>query len=163
MKNALIGLCTLTNFTASLALILIFGQFISGDRLICLVPVDNSILRILFIIIVLLISLRDLAQIRINMSIRYSGVVYDVENSWTLFMESWIRQTINLYSTLTMLLVILSHPAHDDEGPIDQTMNFTALVILLEIDNILGAIYIKKIEFYDTPKQFEYNQEKLPA
>lgn len=62
-----------------------------------------------------------------------------------------------------MLLVILSHPAHDDEGPIDQTMNFTALVILLEIDNILGAIYNKKIEFYDTPKQFEYNQEKLPA
>lgn len=36
-------------------------------------------------------------------------------------------------------------------------MNFTALVILLEIDNILAALYQKKIDLYEVKELFKYD------
>lgn len=161
MKNGLIALCILTYVTAFMAIFLIFKQFVSGDRLICLVEVDNSFLRILFAIIVLMICIRDLIQIRINTAIRYSGVMNSVDQSFTLYFETWVRRLVNLYAVMNMLIVIFTHPADDAEGPIDQTMNFTALVILLEIDNILGAMLEKKVSFYEVDKQFDYNAETV--
>lgn len=40
-------------------------------------------------------------------------------------------------------------------------MNFTALVILLEIDNILAALFQKKIDIYGVADQMKYNKETI--
>ena len=37
-------------------------------------------------------------------------------------------------------------------------MNFTALVILLEIDNILAALFQKKIDIYGVADQMKYDK-----
>jgi len=40
-------------------------------------------------------------------------------------------------------------------------MNFTALVILLEIDNILAALYQKKIDLYEVKELFKYDPNTI--
>lgn len=40
-------------------------------------------------------------------------------------------------------------------------MNFTALVILLEIDNILAALFQKKIDIYGVADEMKYDKETI--
>ena len=76
--------------------------------------------------------------------------------------EFFLRIMISILAMMTILFVILTTPKGEYEGVIDQTMNFTALVILLEIDNILGAVFQKKIDLYDIGARFAYDKETLP-
>lgn len=78
-----------------------------------------------------------------------------------VMVEFFLRIMINILAMFTILFVILSTPKGEYEGVIDQTMNFTALVILLEIDNILGALFQKKIDIYDIGSKFAYDKESL--
>ena len=48
---------------------------------------------------------------------------------------------INILALIVILFMIFSTKKDQYEGKIDQTMNFTALVILLEIDNILAGVF----------------------
>lgn len=59
----------------------------------------------------------------------------------------------------TILITIFTTPKDGYEGVIDQTMNFTALVILLEIDNILGELLQKRIDQYEI--DFSYNKDTI--
>lgn len=81
------------------------------------------------------------------------------EQSRFVFLEFLVRFGISMLAMFTILIVIFTTPKGDVEGVIDQTMNFTALVILLEIDNILGVIYQKKIDKYEI--DFSYNKETI--
>lgn len=60
---------------------------------------------------------------------------------------------------MTILVVIFTTPREEEESIIDQTMNFTALVILLEVDNILGGLLQKKIDLYEVA--FDYDAKTI--
>ena len=73
--------------------------------------------------------------------------------------EFLFRSGITFLAMMTILIVIFTAPREGEENVIDQTMNFTALVILLEIDNILGGLLQKKIELYDV--SFAYDEKTI--
>ena len=123
-----------------LALTQIFSGFLS-DRAFVLSPFINTILRICFGIIILFIAYRDAMQIMINLSCRISGVVCPPSSSRFIYVQSLIRIIITILAVLAILLTIFSSAKDEPEGVIDQTMNFTALVILLEVDNILAGVF----------------------
>ena len=85
-------------------------------------------------------------QIIINLSVRYTGAISMYTDSRFIFLESILRVGITTLALITIIYSIFSTNKEEYEGVIDQTMNFTALVILLEIDNILAGVFQKKIE-----------------
>lgn len=78
-----------------------------------------------------------------------------------VMLEFFIRTMISLLAMITILVVIFTTPKGDNESVIDQTMNFTALVILLEVDNILAALLQKKIDQYDVKEHFKYDPNTI--
>ena len=71
--------------------------------------------------------------------------------------EAYIRIGLNVLGAYTIYFMILTGPKDDNESPVDQTMNFTALLILLELDNILGGIFQKDIDSFD----IKFDQDPL--
>ena len=142
-------ICVLTLITTSLALGSIFSELLNGSRKIILSSFENALLRICFASIVMFIAYRDFIQIMINTSVRYTGATSDFNNCRFIFVESMVRIGVTTLALLTILFTIFSTPCDEFESIIDQTANFTALVILMEIDNILAEVFSKTIEKLD--------------
>ena len=121
----------------------------NGSRKIILSSFENALLRICFASIIMFIAYRDFIQIMINTSVRYTGATSDFDNSRFIFVESMMRIGVTMLALLTILFTIFSSPSDEFESIIDQTANFTALVILMEIDNILAEVFSKTIEKLD--------------
>lgn len=80
-------------------------------------------------------------QILINLGCRFTGaVIPPVQSRWVL-VEAIVRIIVTIIAFLAIIFTIFSTPKDDVEGIIDQTMNFTALVVILEIDNILAGLF----------------------
>jgi len=94
-------------------------------------------------------------QIIINLSVRYTGAMSKYNSSRFVYLESILRIGLTTLALVTIIFTIFSTATGEYEGVIDQTMNFTALVILLEIDNILAGVFQKKIEKLEI--DFTYN------
>ena len=152
-------LCIISLFTSALALGSIFGELTTGSRIIVLCTFWNAILRICFAMIILFIAYRDIMQIIINLSVRYTGAISKHSDSRFIYVEALLRMGITTLALVTILFTIFSTVKDEYEGVIDQTMNFTALVILLEIDNILAGVFQKRIEKLDI--NFAYNPETV--
>lgn len=132
---------------------------VKGERVLVLCTGENAVLRLCFTAVVLFIGIRDLQQVLINLFVRVTGTMMRPDQSRFVMGEFLVRVSISLLAMFTILIVIFTTPKGDVEGVIDQTMNFTALVILLEIDNILGVIYQKKIDKYEI--DFSYNKDTI--
>ena len=87
--------------------------------------------------------------------------MYGEEESFTLYFEHFSRKFVNFLAMITLMFIVFSGPSDDNGSPIDQTMNFTALVIIIEIDNILGSLLEKKCEKYTKSVDFTYDNEKI--
>lgn len=106
----------------------------------------------------MLIGVKDINQVLINMQVRITGAMNLPENSRWAMVEYFIRMTQDILAQITICFMVVTTPKGEDEDVVTQTMNFTALVILLQIDNILGGMYSKKVEFFNM--SFEYDKEK---
>ena len=98
-------------------------------------------------------------QIIINLAVRYTGAISKHADSRFIYAESIMRLGITTLALVTIIFTIFSTVPDEYEGVIDQTMNFTALVILLEIDNILAGVFQKRIEKLDI--DFAYDPETI--
>ena len=98
-------------------------------------------------------------QILINLGLRITGAVGPASRSRFMFFETILRMGVTLLACLAILFTIFSSPKDDEESIIDQTMNFTALVVLLEIDNILAGVFQKKIDKLEI--EFEYHKDTI--
>lgn len=95
------------------------------------------------------------------MQVRMTGAMNKPKDSrWAMF-EYTYRMVIDILAQVTICFMIVTTPKDDYESVVDQTMNFTALVILLQIDNILGGIFQKKIDNFGY--SFEYDKETAEA
>ena len=118
-KRIMQMLCILSLFTSSLALGSIFGELYNGTRKIILCSLENAILRICFGLIILFIAQRDIFQILINLSVRYTGAMSHPKNSRFIFLESLLRICITFLALLTIIFTIFSTSSGDIEGIID--------------------------------------------
>ena len=152
-------MCILSLITSGLALGQIFSYLVAGERIFVLCTFENACLRLCFTAIIILIGMRDIAQIQINLFVRTSGAMMGADGSRFVMVEFLVRTCISLLAMMTILIVIFTTPKDAYESVIDQTMNFTALVILLEVDNILAALFQKKIDSYNI--DFGYNKDTI--
>lgn len=91
------------------------------------------------------------------MQVRMTGAMNKPKHSrWAMF-EYLYRMVIDILAQVTICFMIVTTPKDSDESVVDQTMNFTALVILLQIDNILGGIFQKKIDNFKY--SFDYDKD----
>lgn len=157
--------CMISTSVTLLALAQIFGYLYTDARVFVLSTFFNSILRMGFMTIVIFICARDITQITVNMEVQNTGAMVDERRSRWIKTEYFVRMGISILAGITIITMIWTTPRHDDENEVDQTMNFTALVILLDIDNILGGILQKRIDKlgvnfdYDPlTAEFEFNR-----
>lgn len=160
-QRAIIIMCYLSMVASCLALVQIFANLWEFTRILVLSEFDNALLRICFGIIILFITYRDSMQILINLGLRITGAVGPASRSRFMFFETILRMGVTLLACLAILFTIFSTPKDDVEGIIDQTMNFTALVVLLEIDNILAGVFQKKIDKLEI--EFEYHKDTIES
>lgn len=83
------------------------------------------------------------------------------EDSRWMTVETILRSYINFGTIVIILLTIFSMPKDDEENEtvLDQTMNFTALLVLISLDNELAALFDKRIDKLDVV--FEHDDSTL--
>lgn len=118
MRNSLNLMCYLSLITSCLALSQIFSYLIRGERILVLCSAENALLRLCFVIVVLLIVVRDIQQIAINLFVRISGVMMMAKQSRSVMVEYLARTMISLLAMTTIMVVIFTTPKGDEEGVI---------------------------------------------
>ena len=118
MRNSLSLMCYLSLITSCLALSQIFSYLVRGVRILVLCSAENALLRLCFVIVVLLIVVRDIQQIAINLFVRISGVMMMAKQSRSVMVEYLARTMISLLAMTTIMVVIFTTPKGDEEGVI---------------------------------------------
>jgi len=125
---------------SSLAIIQLGLYFITGDRLIALAKWDNALLRFMFAAAICFIMMNDERNVIIAQSLRSTGAVMDVKDSRWMVTETLIRSWVNLCVLFVIMCTIFTTPKEGEESVLDQTMNFTALLILIDLDTIFAQL-----------------------
>ena len=113
-------MCILSLFTSYMALASIFNELIiERTRKIVLCRFDNAILRICFSAVILCIANRDIMQIIINLSVRFTGAMSNPEQSRFIYVEAIIRIALTALALITILFVVFSTPHDEYEDIID--------------------------------------------
>ena len=158
-RSSLQIMCYLSIATSALALGQIFFSLFKGERIFVICTFENAVLRFCFTYIIFFIGIRDLQQITINLFVRTSGVMMKPSQSRWVMVEFLVRISITILAMMTILIMIFTTSKDAYESVIDQTMNFTALVILLEVDNILAELLQSRIDQYEI--DFSYNKDTI--
>ena len=64
----------------------------------------------------------------------------DVKDSRWMVTETLIRSWVNLCVLFVIMCTIFTTPKEGEESVLDQTMNFTALLILIDLDTIFAQL-----------------------
>lgn len=131
---------------SSLAIIQLGLYFWTGDRLIALAKWDNALLRFSFAAAICFIMLNDERNVLICQSARSTGAVMEVSDSRWMVTETLVRSWVNMCVLCVIMCTIFTTPKEGDESVLDQTMNFTALLILIDLDTIFAQLLSTQIE-----------------
>lgn len=85
----------------------------------------------------------------------------EVKDSRWMVTETLIRSWVNLCVLFVIMCTIFTTPKEGDESVLDQTMNFTALLILIDLDAIFAQLLAVQIEKLNI--SFEYDPDTLEA
>jgi len=83
----------------------------------------------------------------------------EVSDSRWMVTETLIRSWVNLCVLFVIMCTIFTTPKEGEESVLDQTMNFTALLILIDLDTIFAQLLTTQIEKLNI--SFEYDPETL--
>jgi len=118
----------------------------SGARLIALASWENAVLRFAYAAAIILVAANDFEHINITQAVRSSGATTAAGESRGIFFETLGRSLVNILVFFTILFTIFTTPADEDETVLDQTMNFTALLILVDLDSIFSSLAMFSID-----------------
>ena len=102
------------------------------------------------------------------LTINYYQNIFSIFKFWNLtisrkpnllqsyFFETIFRSYVNFGTIVIIFYTIYTTPAEEAETVLDQTMNFTALLILISLDNELAVLLQKRIDKLDI--SFEHSE-----
>lgn len=112
-------LCFLSIITTGLAISQICGYLLEGNRQFVLAPFDNLLLRFCFILIIILIGMKDMNQVLINMQVKITGAMMPPgESRWAMDLY-FLRMAVELLAMYTICFMIVTTPKDDAESVVD--------------------------------------------